>query len=201
MGAIKNIILGISIAVIFAFFIGFGIQTFFPAPEYDNFCGDQKPVMINTEEKCIEEGGRWTAYESRGIDALQNNQLLCTQIAEDGSTVTLSCTTQEMQKSSEGYCDINYYCSKEYEDAEDNYTKILFIITSVIGLITMIIGGFVLKHESVSPGLMGGGFFTILYGVIRYWRFAGDWLRFVILGIILAMLIYLGYKKLPFKKS
>ena len=49
---------------------------------------------------------------------------------------------------------------------------------------------------SVSAGLMGGGVLTILYGVIRYWTDLPDYGRFIILGIILAILIWLGYKRI-----
>lgn len=200
MGIVKNIILGVSIAIIFAFFIGFGIQTFYPSPEWEDFCGERKPMMIDSQKTCEDQGGRWNPHEGKPVAHLRADQLLCTRTAQEDDILTLSCTSQETQRA-QGYCDVNYYCEKEHDTADEIYTKNLFIITAIIGLITMIIGGFVLKHESVSPGLMGGGFITILYGVVRYWRYAGDWLRFIILGIVLAILIYLGYKKLPFKKS
>jgi len=202
MGKIKGVILGISIAVIFAFFIGFGISAFYEAPEYEDYC-ESKILRqeILTQEKCAEAGGEWSYYDNREIERpikISSNEYICRKgtVNAQGEFI-FNCETFEPEQK-EGYCDIYAKCSKEYDDANKGYSRNIFIIASIIGILTMVIGSFVLKQELVSPGLMGGGFITILYGVIRYWQYAGDKLRFIILGIILAMLIYLAYRKFPF---
>jgi len=43
---------------------------------------------------------------------------------------------------------------------------------------------------------VGGGILIILYGTLRYWRYAEDVLKFVLLGIALGILIWIAYKKL-----
>ncbi|KKP98523.1 MAG: hypothetical protein US06_C0007G0001, partial [Parcubacteria group bacterium GW2011_GWC2_36_17] len=40
------------------------------------------------------------------------------------------------------------------------------------------------------------GLISFLVGTVGYWSAIQDYLRFVILGIVLAVLIYIGYKKL-----
>jgi hypothetical protein len=96
------------------------------------------------------------------------------------------------------YCDtskIDMKCSEEFEKNNEAYSKNVFIITLLLGII--IIGGSLfLSSSSVSSGLMAGGVIIIITGVMRYWRYSNDVLRFTILGIILAILIYIGYKKL-----
>ena len=176
MVRIKDIILGISIAVIFAFFIGFGISAFYPAPEWNDFCGKINPNVLT--------------------DSCPTTQKTPEPIAERYPLESCWCNenTGECFKTNPEYLK----CQEEFEDIKQGYDRNVFIIAAIIGLITMIIGGFVLKHESVSPGLMGGGFLTLIYGVMRYWQYAGDRLRFIILGITLAMLIYLAYRKFPF---
>jgi uncharacterized membrane protein len=67
----------------------------------------------------------------------------------------------------------------------------------VLGIMALVIGAF-LKLTSVGSGIMGGGVLTIIYGTIRYWGNMPDYGRFTILGIALAILIWIGYKK--FKK-
>ena len=200
MGAVKNIILGISIAIIFAFFVGFGISAFYESPERSDFCDEEKSFRAyQTEEECQTQGGKWQAYGEKPRAAIPENQLLCTRTyTSDEDEYILNCRSQESPDSLTGYCDIDFYCHQEYEDVNEKYNRNVFIIAAIIGIITLLIGGFILKHESVSPGLMGGGLITIIYGVIRYWQYAGDKLRVVILGIILAMLIYFAYKRLPF---
>ena len=66
-------------------------------------------------------------------------------------------------------------------------------------MLAVLIGGVVLKLESVSTGIMGGGALIIIYGILRYWGDASDALRFIILGIVLAVLVWIGYKKLEKK--
>ncbi|MEA3515090.1 MAG: hypothetical protein U9R34_06425 [Nanoarchaeota archaeon] len=205
MGIVKNLILGVSIAIIFAFFIGFGISAFYEGPERSDFCDEEKTFRAyQTEEDCIAQGGKWESYSERSmlekpVPAIRDDQLICTRTyTSDEDEYILHCRSQESPDNHAGFCDIDFYCHKEYEDGNETYNRDVFIIAAIIGLITMLIGGFILKHESVSPGVMGGGLITIIYGVIRYWEYAGDKLRVIILGIILAMLIYFAYKRLSF---
>ncbi len=167
MKNIKEKILSIAIAIILLLFIAYGINTFFPNPEYDDFC-IEKPYRINiTEEECVSDGGKWTQERIPKIAG-------------------------EPEQS--GYCDITYTCRQELEDSREKYNKIVFIISGILGLFCVILGGIVLKVESVSVGIMGGGILTIIYGTIRYWGNLEDVGRFLILGLILAVLIILGYK-------
>ena len=53
----------------------------------------------------------------------------------------------------------------------------------------------ILKLETVSSGIMGGGVLTIIYGTLRYWGEMSDIIRWILLGVVLALLIWIGYKK------
>ena len=77
------------------------------------------------------------------------------------------------------------------------HNRNVFIISGIIGIIIIIIGA-ILRITSVSAGLFGGGVLTIIYGTTNYWSELGDLARFVILGIALIVLIYLGYKGFSF---
>lgn len=57
----KQIILGISIALVSVFFVVYAIQSFYPAPMYEDFCDPiEKPYrIINSSENCIEQNGTW----------------------------------------------------------------------------------------------------------------------------------------------
>ena len=59
-----------------------------------------------------------------------------------------------------------------------------------------VIVGMVLRKDAISTGVLGGGVLTILYGTIRYWDHASDILKFILLGVALAVLIWVGYTKL-----
>jgi len=69
------------------------------------------------------------------------------------------------------------------------------LVSVPLGLIALFVG-VVLGLPSVSSGLMLGGVFLIFYGTARYWSNFSDIVRVVILAIALAILIWLGYKKL-----
>jgi len=55
---IKNVVIGIAIIILTIFVAVYGINTFYPKPEYNDFCGEMKTrEIITTQEKCEEIGG------------------------------------------------------------------------------------------------------------------------------------------------
>jgi len=175
---IKTTILGVGIAIILALFVGYGIATFYPGPKYEDYCVDRfaEPIRFTQISECE--------------TAIQANQ----PFEED-------CWNQKGQvryKLDNGSCRLAIecdLCSKEYRDQREGYDKIVFIITAIIGIIALFLGGVVLHLESVSSGIMGGGVLTIIYGTLRYWGNLPDIGRFLILGLVLMVLIWMGYKK------
>jgi len=177
---IKRAILGISIAIILVLFIGYGINTFYKSPKYEDFCEEKfpRPVKIGEENisKCNEvekanQALEESCYKQGGIVRYETDENGC-QVAD--------------------ICDM---CNKKYEEAREIYNRNVFVIAVLAGLICVILGGIVLKLESVSAGIMGGGVLSIIYGTVRYWGDLADVGRTVILGIVLAILIWMGYKK------
>jgi uncharacterized membrane protein YidH (DUF202 family) len=177
---VKKNLLGIAIAIIFVLFVGYGINTFYDDPSYDDYCEEgffavPKPV----------------AREQPTCSTIQPTDLEYKDCRDRKGDIMFD-------YDSEG-CPISYECSlcrHDYDTARNNYNRIVFIISGIIGLIAIIIGGIVLKVESVDSGIMGGGILTVIYGTLRYWGNLEDIFRFLILGIVLAVLIWMGYKKL-----
>jgi len=87
-------------------------------------------------------------------------------------------------------------CYEAFQPIENNYKRNVFIILSILGVLSIIIGILVKNLHSLSFGLMLGGLISIVYGIIRYWAQMNEYLRFIILGILLAILIWISYKKL-----
>lgn len=191
MSKVKPALLSIAIAIIFALFVGYGISTFYKSPQLDDFCEDKSTMDINSKEECKAVDGKWNPSK---VPKPANNQIQCNKISGNESNMTLNCQTLEAE--ARGWCDADFQCRQEYDDARSDYNRNVFIITLFIGLIGLVAGGIFLKVESVSIGLMGGSLITIVYGVIRYWGEAPDVLRLLILGIVLAVLIWAGYYKL-----
>ena len=173
-GGWRRNVLAIGIAIIFVMFIGYAINTFYPEPEYNDYCGEfTTQEFIETQNRCIEAGGEWYPNTGARVPKIVND-----------SEVVIT-----------GYCSISHPCEGEYRDKQGNYNRNIFFISLIIGLIT-IVGAIFLAVESVSAGLMGGGILLILYGTLRYWGDLSDVWRTIMLGFALGVLIYIGYKKL-----
>lgn len=163
----KSVILAIAIALISLFFFVYAIQIVYPEVKYNNFCNNSVHAMpSNNKVDCLSAGGKWISYQ------------------KGNSNVKAS-----------GYCDSNYYCMKNYETARKSYDRNVFFTSLVVGVIVFV-GAFFLALESVSAGLMGGAIMLIFYGTVRYWGELSDIWRTLMLGIVLVVLIWLGYKKL-----
>ncbi|MDP3734246.1 MAG: hypothetical protein Q8R37_03375 [Nanoarchaeota archaeon] len=165
----KKVIVAIAIALIFALFIGYGIEVFNPTPKYDKFC-PQRIYEARDETSCTEAGGVWQ---------------------EDTSVAAPKPVPA-------GYCNQPKECYEDFDQAAAKHDKMVFIIAVIFGL-AGIVTGIILQKETVGVGLLIGGILTILYGTIRYWQHANSTLKFILLGIVLAVLIWIGYKKLEKK--
>ncbi|MBW2992927.1 hypothetical protein KY345_06985 [Candidatus Woesearchaeota archaeon] len=195
---VKKTLMAIAIALILVFFVGYGVNTFYEEPKWEDFCGERVGVdLYETKESCEAAGGEWTDYPERVEPVkLAPNQLICTQRPSvKGETIELSCVTAE-EAEAQGWCDVNKKCNEEWENARDPHNRISFIILAIIGVIIVLIATAVLKENTVSYGTLGGGILTILYGTIRFWGAIPDIWRFTILGIVLVVLIGVAWKKL-----
>jgi hypothetical protein len=101
--------------------------------------------------------------------------------------------TQEDQET--GYCNIEQY----YDTIEAAHNKILFIITTIIGVLTVIIASVLRKEDIISTGLLSGAILVLLYGSIRYWQYAHNALKFILLGIALGIVVWSAAKSLKKK--
>lgn len=198
---IKQVLLSVAVAIIFVLFVGYGINTFYEEPRYNDYCDeDLYKETIDTQLKCEALGGEWEDHRVKTY-AIEDNQLLCDKISESNGSMNLNCRTNGNDLRESGWCNVHKTCSENFHNEREGYNKNVFIIAVLIGLATLAVGGIFLNVESIGSGLMGGSVLTILYGTIRYWGNASDILRFVMLGAVLATLIWLGYTKLNPRKA
>ena len=168
-GKAKQFILAIGIAILFVMFIAYAIETIYPSPKYETFCPQTDKQYFN-QTACEENNGTWTNYPVAASDK--------------SSPVGI-----------EGYCDLYTTCQRDYNESSEPYNRNIFFITLAIGIITIIVA-VLLSMEAVSAGFMAGGVILIIYGTTRYWGSLNNWLRVIMLGFALAVLIWIGYKKL-----
>jgi len=165
--SLKNIILGIAIVILTIFVTVNGISVFYPSVDYDDFCDEFKTAeLVQTEERCIEVDGKWTVDEN------------------------IRCVTEPCPQ---GYCDRDFGCREDYEDARELRAKKVFYVALPLGILILVIGGFLFSLEAVGAGLMGGGVGTLVYGAGNYWQYGGELFRFIISLLGLVAVIFLAY--------
>ena len=175
--AIKNTILGIAIIIVTIMACAYGISTFYPMPEYEQFCNSTPKTIIN-ESDCIANDGAWNPVYTERIES--------------------------PKAISGGYCDVNFYCNKDFQEALKSHYKSAFIISIPLGVALIATGGILFSLEVVGAGLMGGGVGVIIYGISGYWGYTQNWMKFLISIFALVFLIYIAYyinKKMSKKKK
>jgi len=162
---IKNFVLGIAIAILTISVSIYGIHTFYSSPEFSNFCNDSREYSpVETSSECQQLEGYWRDY-GKQIDGKE-----------------------------EGYCDLNYYCSEDYQNAREKWNKNLFYIGLPLGILIILLGAFLFKLEFVGAGLMGGGVITIIYSTWTFFFQSTQTVKFILSLIGLVLIIYFAYK-------
>ncbi len=210
---VREKVLWVSIAVIFVIFVHYGMNTFLKEPKYENFCNTSSfyavPEKVSMASEQLVDYSQLSCSNitvqqlcmkintQRNCDKVANEQRQKEQLCYDGKgqpTYVLD------ESGCNVYKDCNY-CNKVFMDAQEKYNRIVFISAGIVGILALIIGAAILALESVGTGIMFGGVLTIIYGTIRYWGNLPDVGRFIILGIALVVLIWLGYKILASQGS
>lgn len=149
-------------------FVSYGIEVFNPTPHSRDFCAENL-YEIDNEEDCVAQRRSW------------NSGAIPKPVVEN-----------EFDR---GICSPGKECYDAYDNAAARHDQIVFITGIITGLLAVIAGIF-LKKDAISTGILSGGVLVILYGTLRYWRHANDTLKFILLGITLAVLVGMAYKKL-----
>src|SRR3989344_2033733 len=122
---VKNLILGIGIFIVFMFLLHNGIRAFYKsAPMYEDFCTNQnnypatpKPLPIGqtcSSPPALREQEQ-TGNNQKGQPIYNYDEYGC------------SISVKE--------CD---FCQKLYDEAQNDYNKVVFIIALIIGIITLL---------------------------------------------------------------
>lgn len=86
-------------------------------------------------------------------------------------------------------------CSNDYNTAQNNFDRNVFIALVVLGAITVALGNFLKGNMLLGQALSLSGVLSFIIASMRYWSYAGQWLKVVILALALAVLIWVAVKK------
>ncbi len=158
-----------SAAIVIALNVFFyaGLDTFYPAPQYEDYC-------------------RQTTEAVKGS---ATDEVSC---HAEGSNWVLPAT-------GDAYCDMSntYYntCYLGYNDAMKPHQRNAFILFTILGLASLLLG--LGKFPmAVGRGFMYGGVVTMLLGTTFYWGYMEDYFRFIVSGVVLLVLVVVGIKKI-----
>ena len=153
MTKVKELILGVIIAIIFLMFCVFGTKLIYDSPNYEDYCDYGR---IN---------GNFYPMDEKPLNASQ------------------------MEAQENAYKE----CYDDYDIANESYSKKMFIISLIFGMLVILGCAIFININSISGGLMFGSLMFILYGTGGYWSYMDDLIRFIILGVSLGLLIYVAY--------
>ena len=163
---IKAIIMSLVIAIVLSAFVIYLTESIYPSPKYDEYCKN-----IRGHPKQV--------YDAKGVER-SVNETEC--IATNGTWIN-------------SYCDYYYECQQAFNKVDEKHKLVVFVVSAIAGIASIALG-IILALPSVSSGLMIGGGFLMIYGTSQYWYNLTNWLRALLLGVILVILIWLAYKKL-----
>ncbi len=186
MRAIKSYALMIGIALLFVFFIIYLIEAIHPAPQYDQFCGPEFGPRYKTAPLPAGEAATNADESQRRMDRAVNE---CG--SQGGALVNYTYDEKNLFVSAD--CSL---CNKDFEQASKEHAMIVFYISTIAGVLTLIAGMYILTGvEAVGLGFMFSGLILIFYGGVQSFRYFGRIARVVLLGLGLLLLIWIAYKK------
>jgi len=176
---VKNLVLGIGIFIVYLLVLNYGIEAFYPSPQYENYCTNQNYYYPGSYPiKEISSGVNCTVAptpQQQNVCSSKGGNLVADTYDTVGCPATFKCDT----------------CNKDYNDAQKEYSKIVFIIALIAGIITLIVGYTILSVEPVGSALIASGIGALFYGSIRNWQNLSDVWRFLLLLIALILLVWM----------
>lgn len=163
----------LGIVIVLNLFFVYGIMVFYHAPAFDNFCPvSQVTETPSTEAECVAVGGGWTSSPAPQVAAAP---IVAAEPA--------------------GYCNVDFTCQNDFTDAQNVYDRNVFVVLVILGVLSLVGGFFVKRSSAVSLGLSLGGVLALVVASVRYWSDMNDYLRFIVLAVALAVLVFIGVKK------
>lgn len=160
--------------IVLNLFFNYAISLVYKSPDYNAFCPTEQVVTIpDNQNECVAKGGQWT----------------------DNSYYTKPVPAPLGVSEPRGYCDLQFTCRQDFEDANKTYSRNVFVVLVVLGALSVLVGNMFAANEVISSGLSLAGVLSFLIASVRYWGSANDLIRLIILGIALGLLFWIAMRK------
>jgi hypothetical protein len=184
MFELRKYIVVLVIAVLFAIFVQSSIEAIYPQPQYDDFCKSERSAKPYPLVRQTTECPEYLAPSQEKLDGCFDKKG-----QPDYNYDANGCPTKYE-------CS---YCNKFYNDSQKYYNFIVFIVSSIAGLIAIALGLILpspknVLNEWVGSGFMLGGVFTLFFGTATYYSDMHRIARPIVMLVELVIIIYLIYK-------
>lgn len=188
---VKNLVLGVGIFIVYLLVLNFGIQAFYDEPRYENFCTGQPQYYY---PGYTEFGVKGAGGVNCTLSPTPQEQNVC--LNDGGNLVAGSYDANGCPASF--ICDM---CNKNLADAQKEHGQRVFIISIIVGILTLIVGFAILTMEPVGSALMASGVGALVYGSIRNWSNLSDVWKFLLLFVALVLLVWIAIRLNSQKKK
>jgi VIT1/CCC1 family predicted Fe2+/Mn2+ transporter len=169
------------IVIVLNLFFNYSLSVVYKSPQYNNFCPIQQvPQVITTQEQCLNVGGQWS---------------------QSGVITADPGVPEKTSPKMSFYCNPDYTCNINYQAAQNIYDRNVFITLVALGVLIVLLSFALKNNEVLSASFSLGGVLSFIVASVRYWSSANDLIKMIILGIALAILIYLAYRKFSVSTS
>jgi hypothetical protein len=159
------------IMIVLNLFFNYALSLAYKSPEYNNFCKvEQVNINPDNQAECVADGGQWNQNTYYG-------------------------PVEAGVKQPTGYCNLQFTCGTEYETANKNYQRNVFIVLMVLGALSVLVGNMFMSNPVISSGLSLAGVLSFLVASMRYWSSADDLVRVILLAFALGLLFWIALKK------
>lgn len=187
---IKRYAMIVGITILFATLVFVTIDAFYPEPKYDEYCGRGHYSRYSFPAK---------SYPAAEVPSITPN---CTEVKlpnkasieceKDGGFIEFDYDEKGCQIQDSMRCN---YCSKEFNEKQKVYNRNVFLISAPIGLVAIFFG-ILWAIDFLGSGFMFGGIAVLAIGTTRYFSDMSKWMRVITIFLELALLIWIGYKKM-----
>ena len=98
-------------------------------------------------------------------------------------------------KENGAYCDNTFTCNQKFEEVNKVYTRNVFIVFVLAGLLLLAGSVFLSGSSLIASALSFAGILALIIGSLSYWSDMNDILRLIVLGVALAVVLSLAWKK------
>lgn len=187
---LQKIALSLGIVIVLNLLFNAAIGAFYSAPKHEDFCRAEQRKYYDNKDACEAVGGEWGAYVDGPYYVPYYRGPVPAKIAPppDGEKSGVDEPKE--------YCNPSKSCQKDYDSARNVYNRNVFVALVILGGLSLLAGILVIHVPAVAFGFLYGGLLSLFIGTTRYWSDMNEYLRFVVLAVVLTALVWVGYKKL-----